>query len=99
MSIKDRRDEIDAIDAELLRLLNRRARLAVKVGESKRAAGLSLSDRAREREIVRRACQANAGPLDEHAVARLFRSIIRESRLVEASVMEQASNHQKAQRR
>ena len=96
MSIKERRDEIDAIDAELLRLLNQRARLAVKVGESKRAAGLSLCDRAREREIVRRACEANTGPLDGRAVARLFRSIIRESRLVEASVMEDASHRRKA---
>lgn len=99
MSIKDRRDAIDAIDAELLRLLNKRARLAVKVGESKRAAGLSLCDRAREREIVKRACDANIGPLDESAVARLFRSIIRESRLVEASVMERGSNQRKASRR
>jgi chorismate mutase/prephenate dehydratase len=84
MSIKERRTEIDAVDRELLRLLNMRARLAVKVGESKRVEGLSLCDRAREREVIRRACEANPGPLDERAVTRLFRCIIRESRLVEA---------------
>jgi chorismate mutase-like protein len=94
MSIQDRRAEIDAIDAELLRLLNMRARLAVKVGETKRAAGLSLCDPVREREVIRRVCGANSGPLDEQAVTRLFRCIIRESRLVEASVMEQAGNQQ-----
>lgn len=88
MTIEDWRVEIDTIDAELLRLLNARARLAVRVGESKRVAGLSVCDRAREREVVERACRANPGPLDAEAVARIFRQIIRESRRVqsEASV-------------
>ena len=88
MSIKERRTEIDAIDGELVRLLNLRAQLAVKVGESKRVEGLSLCDRAREREVIRRVCQSNRGPLDERAVARIFRCIIRESRLVEAREVE-----------
>ena len=94
MSIKDRRAEIDLIDRELIRLLNLRAWLAVRVGESKRDAGLSVSDRAREREVIERACQANLGPLDKRAVTRLFRCIIRESRLVEAREIEQASSVQ-----
>ena len=80
MTIEDWRVEIDKIDAELLRLLNERARLAVSVGESKRVAGLSVCDRGREREVVERACRANRGPLDDAAVARLFRAVIRESR-------------------
>lgn len=97
MSIKDRRAEIDAIDSELLRLLNKRARLALKVGESKRAVGLSLCDRAREREVIKRACRANAGPLEERAVTRLFRCIIRESRLAEERAMEHPSTQEKAE--
>ena len=80
MTIEDWRVEIDKIDEELLRLLNERARLAVSVGESKRVAGLGVADREREREVVVRACRANAGPLDDEAVARLFRAVIRESR-------------------
>jgi chorismate mutase len=95
MSIKDRRAEIDAIDRELLRLLNLRAQLAVKVGESKRDAGLSLCDRQREREVIERACRTNTGPLDEQAVARLFRCIIRESRLVEGRAIEHKHEGQK----
>lgn len=95
MSIEDWRAEIDVIDSELLRLLNKRARLAVKVGESKKAAGLSLCDEAREREVIERACQANQGPLDERAILKLFRRIIRESRRVEAQAMEHQSDHPK----
>ncbi|HEX8071415.1 MAG TPA: chorismate mutase [Pyrinomonadaceae bacterium] len=84
MSIDDWRAEIDALDDELLRLLNRRARLALEVGASKRHAGRELCDREREREVVARACRANRGPLDERAVARLFLRIIRESRRLQA---------------
>ena len=80
MTIEDWRAEIDKIDDELLRLLNARAELAVRVGESKRVAGLSVCDRGREREVIERARRDNRGPLDGEAVARLFRAVIRESR-------------------
>lgn len=80
MTIEDWRVEIDKIDAELLRLLNARAEIAVRVGESKREAGLSVLNRGREREVVGRARRNNRGPLDDEAVGRLFRAVIRESR-------------------
>jgi len=76
------RDEIDAIDAELLGLLNRRARLALEVGRRKRGAGLPLRDAKRERQILDRALRDNAGPLGPEAVRRLFRTILAESRRV-----------------
>jgi chorismate mutase len=90
MTIKDCRGEIDKVDAEILRLLNLRAELAVRVGESKRSAGLSVCDRAREREVVERARRNNRGPLDDDAVARLFRAVIRESRRLQSSAAEPA---------
>ncbi len=88
MTIEDWREEIDATDEELLRLLNRRAQLAIEVGALKRAAGLPLCDATRERSIVARLCCANAGPLNNKAVAELFRLVIRESRRVEARIFE-----------
>ena len=84
MSIEEWRSEIDSIDEELLRLLNTRARLALKVGALKREALLPLCDKDRERDIINKVCLANPGPLDERAVTRLFRRIIFESRRVEA---------------
>jgi len=91
MTIEDWRAEIDAVDEELLRLLNVRATLAIRVGESKRGAGLSVLDGAREREVIERARCANAGPLDGAAVARLFRRIISESRRAEAAALEESA--------
>ena len=80
MTIEDWRVEIDKIDGELLRLLNARAEIALRVGESKRVEGLSVCDRGREREVIERARANNRGPLDGEAVERLFRAVIRESR-------------------
>lgn len=76
------RDEIDAIDAELLSLLNRRAGVALEVGRRKRGAGLPLRDAKRERQILARARASTRGPLGPAAIERLFRAILAESRRV-----------------
>ncbi len=88
MTIEDWRLEIDAIDSELLGLLNQRASLAVKVGKSKRLTGTALYDPAREQEVIERARKQNPGPLDQQAIVELFGCIIRESRRIEACAME-----------
>jgi chorismate mutase len=86
MDIETWRKEIDDIDAELLRLLNMRARLALKVGVLKQAADLPCCDPERERSVLHRLQQINDGPLDERAVGKVFRRIIRESRRVQAAI-------------
>jgi len=83
MTIEHWRTEIDEIDRELLRLLNRRARLAMKVGALKQNAGLPCCDTERERDVLTRLQQANGGPLDSRAIGKLFRRVIRESRNLE----------------
>ena len=86
MDIEHWRNEIDEVDAELLRLLNIRARLALKVGALKRAAHLPFCDPDRERDVLTRLQHLNSGPLDERAVYKLFRRIIRESRRIQTDV-------------
>ena len=83
MSVDDWRSRIDALDGELLQLLNERARIALKVGESKKEAGASLCDHTREREVIERMCGANEGPLDDRAIVELYRAIIHESRRIQ----------------
>ncbi len=90
MSIEDWRAEINTLDIELLRLLNQRAEVALKVGESKAAAGLSLCDHTREREVIERMCAANEGPLDDRAIVELYRAVIHESRRIQTRALEQA---------
>src|SRR5215471_13949395 len=83
MSIDDWRARINELDSELLRLLNERARIALKVGESKKEAGVSLCDHSRERDVIERMCQANEGPLDDRAIIELYRAVIHESRRIQ----------------
>jgi chorismate mutase len=73
MKIEDPREELDLIDNELLRLLNMRAR-AFKAGDEAQAPAGDAE------AALERACRANAGPLGEQAVARIFRRIVRETR-------------------
>ncbi len=73
------RAEIDAIDDELLRLLNQRAAIALQVGEVKRRDDTSLCDHHREREVLNRLCLQNSGPLGEQNVTSIFQRIIDES--------------------
>ncbi len=72
------RAEIDAIDDELLRLLNNRAAIALRVGEAKRLVDTSLCDHNREQEVLTRLALQNRGPLDEQSVTRIFQRIIDE---------------------
>jgi chorismate mutase len=86
MDIESWRKEIDEIDAQLLRLLNMRARLALKVGALKKAKQLPFCDPDREQYVLARLRDANTGPLDDRAVDKLFRRIIRESRRIQVDV-------------
>lgn len=79
-NVGELREKIDAIDLQLLDLLNRRAEVSVALGRRKREAGVGLRDPAREEEIVARARSRTSGPLDPQAVERLFRAILAESR-------------------
>ncbi|MFY9753997.1 MAG: chorismate mutase [Candidatus Acidiferrales bacterium] len=78
--IRELRRRIDLIDTALLRMISRRARLAIEVGYVKRRTGLAAKSSVREREILRRIAQENGGPLDDAAVRRIFHEIVRESR-------------------
>lgn len=74
------RSEIDAIDAQLLALINRRAACAQKVAEIKSAAGENecFHRPEREAEILRRVAEENPGPLGREAVVRFFRELMSE---------------------
>jgi chorismate mutase/prephenate dehydratase len=60
MSIEDLRARIDAIDDELLDLLDRRAHVAREIAHAKREAGLPAHDPERERSLLERIEQVHA---------------------------------------
>lgn len=82
-TIENPRVEIDAIDIELLRLLNMRAAIALRVGAAKTSVETSLCDPNREKEVLSRLRQENTGPFDEHSIDNIFQRIIDESLLLQ----------------
>jgi chorismate mutase len=81
--LEDWRRRIDAIDDQLMRLLNSRSACAVEIGRIKREAGLPVYAPEREAWILDRVMRENPGPLDPLAVRRVFERIIDESRRLE----------------
>ena len=75
------RDDIEALDHELVSLLARRVSLAREVGAAKRAADLPTLDPAREAAVVRRAGElARENDLCEDEVRSIFWHLIGMSR-------------------
>jgi chorismate mutase len=77
------RRRIDAIDEQLLRLLNSRSACAVEIGRLKRRLGLPVYSPEREAAILERVVRESPGPLEPLAVRRVFERIIDESRRLE----------------
>ncbi len=77
------RQLIDQIDSDLLRLLNDRSSIALKIGEIKKLYKIPVYDPDREKQILERLISENRGPLDKNAVIRLFERIIDEARSLE----------------
>ncbi|HUQ76068.1 MAG TPA: prephenate dehydratase [Burkholderiales bacterium] len=82
--IEKLRREIDAIDDELLKLLNRRAGLARRIGALK--SGGSVYRPEREAQILKRMQDQNPGPLGGERVAAVFREVISACRGLEEAI-------------
>lgn len=81
--VRQRRAEIDHLDAELVRLLNRRASIALDLAQLKKSLGWTICDPERERQVLTQVADSNAGPFDHRSLKRIFRRIIWESRRIE----------------
>ncbi len=87
------RRELDEIDGDILRLLSRRAELALMIGREKAKRGLPLRDVEREEAVISRLVGLNPGPLGPDAVERIFRRIIAETLKLEEEVVRDDCGH------
>jgi chorismate mutase/prephenate dehydratase len=71
--LKKLRDRIDALDADLLRLINERATIAQRIGKLKQGA---IYRPEREAQVLRRMADVNPGPLTDIAVQRIVREVM-----------------------
>jgi chorismate mutase / prephenate dehydratase len=77
------RTQIDALDRELLALLNRRAGLALQVGEIKKREGSAVFRPEREAQVIDSLKTTNPGPLATESVAPIWREIMSACRSLE----------------
>ncbi|MFZ2988736.1 prephenate dehydratase [Ideonella sp.] len=77
------RHQIDALDRDLLALLNRRAGLALEVGELKKTEGSVVFRPEREAQVIDGLKAANPGPLKTDSVAPIWREIMSACRALE----------------
>src|SRR5690554_3636569 len=82
------RARIDALDEQILELLNERARTALEVGEVKKSfdAGGPVLKPEREALVVRRLQDLNAGPVPSEAIQAIWSHIISTCRGLESTL-------------
>jgi chorismate mutase/prephenate dehydratase len=84
--LKPLREQIDAIDTQILDLLNRRARVAQEVGHVKAETNAPVFRPEREAQVLRSVASRNPGPLDSGDIQTIFREIMSSCRALERRV-------------
>lgn len=77
--IQELRSEIDGINLDLLKLLNKRGAIAKEIGLLQSDLGASQYDPKRELEMLQALVEANRGPFDDATVKDLFKNIFQAS--------------------
>ena len=83
MSLDELRERIDAIDEQVLSLLNERAKCGQEVGKVKQSQNAVFYVPERERAIFDKLTALNPGPLPKEAVKAIYREIISSIRSLE----------------
>ena len=81
--LEEYRVRIDDVDRRLVALLNERTRVVEDIGNVKRGARLPIYEPKREEQVFANIAAANAGPLTEEALKRIFERIIDEMRSIQ----------------
>jgi chorismate mutase domain of proteobacterial P-protein, clade 2 len=81
------REKIDAIDSQLLKLLNERATLALEVGRIKSRDGLPIYAPDREMLLLRGLVEKSEGPLSPTAIRAIYREIMSAALALEKDVV------------
>jgi chorismate mutase/prephenate dehydratase len=80
------REQIDAIDAQILELLSRRGRIAQEVGHVKAETDAPVFRPEREAQVLRGVAERNPGPLKNRDVQTIFREVMSACRALEKRV-------------
>jgi chorismate mutase/prephenate dehydratase len=76
MGLKNLRQEIDSIDARIVELLNKRARIILDVGKVKKRSNKSVYVPEREKAVYDRLVASNKGPMPNDSLKAVFREVM-----------------------
>ena len=76
MTVEDFRSRIDAIDAEIMKLLMDRVAVAREIGKVKSEIGVDVHDADREEWILARVKELGSGQLPPDSTEAIYREII-----------------------
>jgi chorismate mutase/prephenate dehydratase len=76
MTLEQYRERIDAIDKELVKLLNERAQVVVEIGKLKNKTGGQIYAPEREKEVFEKIKAANQGPLPDRSLVAVWRELM-----------------------
>ncbi len=76
MDIEKLRQQIDAIDEQLVSLLNQRAGVVVEIGKLKSAGGAPIYAPDREKAVLEKIRSANKGPLPDKTLLAIYRELM-----------------------
>lgn len=76
-AIEKHRHSIDAVDADIIRMLNERAELSLAIRALKPHAGMELYDPEREERIFERLGKLSEGPLRPDDIRVIYEAILK----------------------
>ena len=76
MSLEPIREKIDALDNQLVKLINERLALAAEIGKIKRKEGGQIYVAEREDAVIRKVTKQNDGPIKNEALQAIYREIM-----------------------
>lgn len=94
MDLEQIRQEIDAVDSELVVLLEKRMQLVTQVTDYKKATGKAILDSSREVAVLKKAATCVRNKDFEQTIVATFADIMRNSRDYQSSKLGEQDNEQ-----
>lgn len=86
MNIHEHRAAIDALDADIVKLLNARTTHVLEIGAQKIKAGEEIYAPHRERAVLQRVCRQNKGPITNDSLRAIYREVMSSALALEKSL-------------
>lgn len=86
-SLTNLRQKINQLDRDIIRLINERTEVALKIGSVKKNSGGEIFVPAREKEVYERTLKMNKGPMLEDSVRAIYREVMSAALALEKKII------------